>query len=267
MTMSNGKSDAGAPSSTDAMDAGARDAGAPSDGDAMDAGARDAGRAANAGRALKGAVVKRHLQLTFDDGPQPVTSALTPILKEVEARGVVAAFFVLGEQVATSRGAIVAIRDAGHTVGNHSWDHMPKKGGIAAYTDDEIYDEFANTHVEVKKAGINMEHWRVPRLKYSQRVEKILMAPKPPRTQLYSKRHCDVQADSGDSQGANDAMSMLRTIESNFVDSRISPLHLNGRREWRLLFHVKPTTALALKKVLDELQARGGTFVDFLQNS
>src|SRR5205823_6508701 len=116
------------------------------------------------------------------DGPEPVKSALEPILSEVKARGVIAAFFVLGEEVKTSRSAVVAIRDAGHVVGNHSWDHMMK--GTRSYTDDQIYKEFADTHAEVKKAGINMQYWRAPRGDQSARVEKILRSPTPPKTPL-----------------------------------------------------------------------------------
>src|SRR5436190_3627473 len=151
--MSDGKRDAGTPSGKPSTDAGSgADAG-------RDAGTgADAGAGADAGGAPDaGTIVKRSLQLTFDDGPEPVKSALDPILKEVKTRGVVAAFFVLGQEAKTSRSAVVAIRDAGHVVGNHSWDHMEKR--TPNYSDDLIYKEFEDTHAEVKKAGITMEYW------------------------------------------------------------------------------------------------------------
>jgi peptidoglycan/xylan/chitin deacetylase (PgdA/CDA1 family) len=258
--MTNGKGDAGTSSGTDAgswADAG-RDAGS-----GVDGGARADAGSSDAGTADAGTAIKRGLQLTFDDGPEPVKSALDPILKEVEARGVLAAFFVIGQEVATSRSAVVAIRDAGHVVGNHSWDHMEKR--TWNYSDNDIFDEFEKTHAEVKKAGITMEFWRSPHGDEPSRVGKILMAPTPPRKQLYSKGHCYWQADSDDSQGAKTADAMLSAIERDF--KRTQPLRIDGVPVWRLLFHVKPTTASALTKVLDELQARGGTFVDFSQDS
>lgn len=233
----------------------------------MDAGAGDAGSAVDAGRGASraGTVVKRTLQLTFDDGPEPVKSALNPILKEVEARGVIAAFFVLGEEVKTSRSAIVTIRDAGHVVGNHSWDHMEK--GTSTYSDDQIYLEFEDTHAEVKKAGVTMDYWRAPRGEQIQRIQQILRSPKPPQKQLYSNGHCDWQADSKDAIGSSTAEAMLKSIERDFKDPKIPPLRLKGTRVWRLLFHVKDSTAKALTNVLNELQAQGGTFVDFSQDS
>jgi peptidoglycan/xylan/chitin deacetylase (PgdA/CDA1 family) len=240
-------------------DAGTRDAGSADPG--RDAGTRaDAVTRSDAGT---GTVIERSLQLTFDDGPEPVKSALNPILKEVKARGVGAAFFVLGEEVKTSRSAVVAIRDAGHVIGNHSWDHMEK--GTSTYSDDQVYKEFEDTHAEVKKAGIIMQYWRAPRGDQRQRIQQILTAPTPPGRQLYSMSHCDWQADSDDSKKANTADAMLRAIERDF--KAVSPLRIGGGRVWRLLFHVKETTAKALPDVLGELQARGATFVDFSQDS
>ena len=282
----------------------------------------DAGRSApDAGRA----VIKRALQLTFDDGPTPVASALAPILKEVAARNVTAAFFVLGYHVKDHHSAIAMIRKAGHVIGNHSWDHM--EAGTEKYTDDAIYDQFERTHAEVKKAGVVMEHWRVPRGEFQKRIAAIITgtgprgapdagrgapdagrgapdagrgapdagrgapdagrgAPDagrgmpdagrgmpdagrgaPPRKQLYSKSHCDWQADSRDAKGSKSAEDMLRSIEQDFANTGNPPLHIGNVRVWRLLFHVKPSTASALKDVLDELQRRGGKFVDFSQDS
>jgi peptidoglycan/xylan/chitin deacetylase (PgdA/CDA1 family) len=263
MTMGNGDRDAGALPGGVPADAG--DAGGGGNA-GRDAGQRaDGGSTADAGAADAGTTVKRTLQLTFDDGPEPVKSALTPILKEVKARGVVAAFFVIGEEVKTSRSAVVTIRDAGHIVGNHSWDHMEK--GTSTFTDDQIYEEFESTHAEVKKAGITMDYWRAPRGDEIPRIQQILTAPKPPRKQLYSKRHSDWHASSNDAKGANTAEAMLASIERDFKDPKIPALRLKGTRVWRLLFHVKDSTAQALADVLDALQAQGGSFVDFEQDS
>jgi peptidoglycan/xylan/chitin deacetylase (PgdA/CDA1 family) len=230
-----------------------------------DAGSRDAG-SRDAGSPDAGTVTKeRTLQLTFDDGPDPVKSALDPILKEVAARKVKAAFFVLGNEVPTNHSAIARIGAAGYVIGNHSWDHLPK--GAQNYTDDEIYEQFAKTHAEVKKAGPAMEYFRAPRGQYAPRIEKILTSAGPSRTPLYSTHHCYWQADSRDSQkGVSSAEAMLRSIEQDFASADIAPLRIGGVRIWRLLFHVKPATASALTEVLDELQRRGGKFVDFSQD-
>lgn len=260
---------AGALSSRTGDNTGRRDGGAGADsadaGSSPDGGGGGKASTADAGAASDaGVIVKRALQLTFDDGPDPVTSALDPILTEVATRGVVAAFFVIGDEVRTTHSAITRVRDARHVVGNHSWDHLAK--GTGNYTDEEIYDQFDKTHQEVKAAGVAMEHWRAPRGEQTHRIQEILTASAPPRKPLYSKTHCDWHADSRDAVSASSAEDMLRSIERDFGDPRIPPFRIGGVRTWRLLFHVKPSTASALGDVLDELQRRGGRFADFSQD-
>jgi peptidoglycan/xylan/chitin deacetylase (PgdA/CDA1 family) len=61
-----------------------------------------------------------HVALTFDDGPDP---AATPhVLELLEARGVRATFFMLGEQAARSPGLAAEVAAAGHEVAVHGWD-------------------------------------------------------------------------------------------------------------------------------------------------
>lgn len=61
--------------------------------------------------------------LTFDDGPDPRT---TPdILDLLEARGVRATFFVVGNRVAAARGLVAETAARGHRVENHSFRHSP----------------------------------------------------------------------------------------------------------------------------------------------
>ena len=59
--------------------------------------------------------------LTFDDGPDPLTTPL--LLDLLEARGLKAAFFVLGEKAGRHPELTRAILDRGHEVGNHSQSH------------------------------------------------------------------------------------------------------------------------------------------------
>ncbi|TDW95209.1 peptidoglycan/xylan/chitin deacetylase (PgdA/CDA1 family) [Kribbella pratensis] len=61
------------------------------------------------------------LYLTFDDGPQHEwTPKVLQLLRKHKAH---ATFFVLGIQVAQYPELIAAERAAGHTIGNHTWDH------------------------------------------------------------------------------------------------------------------------------------------------
>ncbi|MER9565789.1 polysaccharide deacetylase family protein [Mesorhizobium sp. M0571] len=195
----------------------------------------------------------KKLQLTFDDGPLPRNDALVPILNEVKGRKVVAGFFVLGQEVDQRPDAAKEIIKAGHVLGNHSWDHLEPK--TSDYTDDEIVKEFQDCHDTVaNKVGVTMMHWRAPRLDLDGgRLPRLLSGS----GKLYSLSHCDIAADSKDSQGKTTAAGMLDAIRADLAKF--------GGTQGRLLFHVKKETAAALKDVLDGLVKDGHTFVDFGQ--
>ncbi len=66
---------------------------------------------------------ERGVALTFDDGPDP---EITPrLLDLLERHGVCATFFVTGERAARHPGIIREILSRGHSIGNHSFSHMP----------------------------------------------------------------------------------------------------------------------------------------------
>ena len=61
------------------------------------------------------------IALTFDDGPDP---ASTPAVLEALARhGMKATFFMVGARAARHPELVARVADAGHEIGNHSWDH------------------------------------------------------------------------------------------------------------------------------------------------
>ncbi len=62
----------------------------------------------------------RTLYLTFDDGPDESTPALLDLLDRYE---VPASFFLVGEQMRRWPAFVRAMRDAGHTVGQHTDTH------------------------------------------------------------------------------------------------------------------------------------------------
>jgi peptidoglycan/xylan/chitin deacetylase (PgdA/CDA1 family) len=75
--------------------------------------------------------------LTFDDGPHPHG---TPAVLEVLAgRGVVATFFVVGEQVERNPGVLEEVRAAGHAVAVHGYRHR----NLLRLTPGMIADDFA----------------------------------------------------------------------------------------------------------------------------
>jgi peptidoglycan/xylan/chitin deacetylase (PgdA/CDA1 family) len=59
--------------------------------------------------------------LTFDDGPNPVTTEI--ILQKLYDEKIKAIFFCVGENVQKYPELVQQIKDAGHTFGNHTFNH------------------------------------------------------------------------------------------------------------------------------------------------
>lgn len=63
------------------------------------------------------------VSLTFDDGPHPdFTLRLIDILAKYQAR---ATFFMVGQAAERNRGIVRQVSQAGHSIGNHTWGHVP----------------------------------------------------------------------------------------------------------------------------------------------
>ncbi|MHA7967288.1 polysaccharide deacetylase family protein [Paenibacillus sp. CAU 1782] len=83
--------------------------------------------------------------LTFDDGPSKYTPGVLDILKKEDIK---ATFFVLGEHVERNPEIARAIVEEGHSIGNHTFNHVYKQlygsfGGFSSQimkADDAIYE-------------------------------------------------------------------------------------------------------------------------------
>jgi peptidoglycan-N-acetylglucosamine deacetylase len=105
----------------------------------------------------KGRTTSRAVALTFDDGPDPLS---TPVLLDLlKAFGVPATFFVSGCKVARYPHLVEAIIRQGHTIGNHSYHHDPLvyfKGSRA------VRNEIEATQKALKPFGVIPRTWRPP---------------------------------------------------------------------------------------------------------
>lgn len=73
------------------------------------------------------------IYLTFDDGPHPIiTPKVLTLLKKYNAR---ATFFCVGKNVESYKEVFDMIKDEGHSVGNHSFNHDK---GWKTKTDDYV---------------------------------------------------------------------------------------------------------------------------------
>ena len=65
---------------------------------------------------------KKYVALTFDDGPNPASTAR--LLDGLAERGAKATFFLIGEQIEANAALVQRMAAEGHQVGNHTWSHV-----------------------------------------------------------------------------------------------------------------------------------------------
>ncbi|MFN8125906.1 MAG: polysaccharide deacetylase family protein [Candidatus Nanopelagicales bacterium] len=79
------------------------------------------------------------IYLTFDDGPWvPYTQQILDVLAKYDAQ---ATFFMVGEMAAQHKALIRKVHDAGHAIGNHTWDHS----NLTTLSDAEILSQMQRT--------------------------------------------------------------------------------------------------------------------------
>lgn len=72
-------------------------------------------------RVFKRGIAKKEVALTFDDGPDPIyTERLLDLLKKYDAK---ATFFVVGVHAKEHPELLLRMRDEGHTIGVHNYEH------------------------------------------------------------------------------------------------------------------------------------------------
>ncbi|MGB5244647.1 MAG: polysaccharide deacetylase family protein [Lutimonas sp.] len=65
---------------------------------------------------------QKEIYLTFDDGPHPeITGWVLELLSKYDAK---ATFFCVGENVKKFPSTIQALKELGHTIGNHTFNHL-----------------------------------------------------------------------------------------------------------------------------------------------
>lgn len=110
------------------------------------------------------------VELTFDDGPSEHT---LPILELLEAAGVKATFFMVGQEVEKHPDVARRVLEAGHRVGNHSHSH-PR---LAELPDGAVRKELRRCADALAAAGIPKPRvCRPPYGSTDERVERLIRA-------------------------------------------------------------------------------------------
>jgi len=173
--------------------------------------------------------------LTFDDGPsRPHTRA---VLAALDAHCTKATFFMVGRMAAADPAMVQEVARRGHTVGAHTWSHAKLQTMPLDKSKDEI--EMGFSAVARALQGPVAPFFRFPYLRTNAETIDYLKS-----------RHLasfGIDVDSRDFETHNGAAVM---------DTVLSQLAV--RRKGILLFHdIQPSTAGAIKEILDALKARG----------
>lgn len=177
--------------------------------------------------------------LTIDDGPKN-KKTLDPLLKAMADENVHAIFFSMGELTKNHPELLKEIFDAGHTVGNHTWDHANLKKS----TDEKIKTEIGNTTIEINKViGENPKIFRPPYGAYNQYTKDYVAQNKMVFTTW--------------SLGAEDWVKKYQTKDA-LIKHVIEQLHPGAN----ILMHEFPWTDEAMPEIIKQIKAKGYTIVD-----
>lgn len=173
--------------------------------------------------------------LTFDDGPlRPYTRA---VLKALDEHCTKATFFMVGRMAVADPAMVREVASHGHTVGAHTWSHAKLQSLEFDKAKDEI--ELGFSAVAQAMQGPIAPFFRFPYLRPSKAAVDYL------KTRDVASFTIDV--DSRDFR-TRDGADVQKTVLAQ----------LTARRKGILLFHdIQPSTAHAIKGILDELKARG----------
>lgn len=96
------------------------------------------------------------VHLTFDDGPGAYTEQILDILKKYNVH---ATFYVVGRNVPSKASTMQRMRNEGHTIGNHSYNHAD----LSRLSRVQILQELSATQAAVQQAcGITPTAFRPP---------------------------------------------------------------------------------------------------------
>jgi len=97
------------------------------------------------------------IALTFDDGPNPLW---TPQLLEILARhNIRATFFLIGQYAAAQRSLVRQTLEAGHLIGNHTWNHP----NLARTNSRHTREQLSRTSAELEQiTGAPIRYFRPP---------------------------------------------------------------------------------------------------------
>ncbi|CAM4223894.1 polysaccharide deacetylase family protein [Paenibacillus tarimensis] len=178
--------------------------------------------------------------LTFDDGPKE-HELLESMLGTLEKHNAKAVFFVNGYRAKANPELLKLIADSGHTIGNHSWDHIDLKKEQA----DEVNRQISDVQELVKEVtGSQPKLFRPPFGSGDDKVKEI------------AKEHGMLYMTW--SNGSLDWDPKNKNKPDAVITNVMDQLHPGAN----ILMHELPWTAEALEQLLAKLENKGYGFID-----
>ncbi len=181
---------------------------------------------------------KKLVALTFDDGPNPITTPT--LLAELKAANVKVTFFALGEEAQAYPNVIKAEAADGHEVASHTWDHKDLTTLSPAAQNQEIM----SAHDLINSlSGQQTTIYRPPYGSYND----TTLAASPLSPVLWS-------ADTNDWKYVGNTPIVVQNAVSSAHDGAIILLH-----------DIDSWSVAAVPSIISQLKAQGYTFVTVSQ--
>ncbi len=189
----------------------------------------------------------RAIALTFDDGPSPLYNGR--VLDILDERGIKATFFFVGQYVRANPEQVREVVRRGHNVASHSWSHPTHlRYWTRAAQVTEVRRSYAALEAALADAPPDDRARIEPMFRFPGLGEGAFMSD-----WLNQRGIIVVSAEAGtDDWRGNSAESITRITLNAMEDNRGGVL---------ILHETRPQMIQALPGILDELTARGFTFV------
>jgi len=187
----------------------------------------------------RGASGKKAVAITFDDGPDPLTTPL--LLKLLLKRQIKATFFVTGKKAAASPELVKEIVRQGHLVGNHSYKHSYR---ILFKTSSTIAEDIEAAQNVLSDFGIRPLAFRPPAGITSPRLRSALL-----KTGMYLVNFSCRPLDGGNRRINNIAKKILNRVRPD----DIILLHDSRPPDEDLI----PAWLTEIEKLLTGIEAKG----------
>lgn len=175
----------------------------------------------------------KKIAITFDDGPHPYYTE--QLLDGLKARGVVATFFVTGEHASLHPDVIRRMNEEGHLVGNHTYSHMQ----LTSSNKEEFKEELIATSEVIEEL-----------------IDEEVIYVRPPYG-CWDKSF-EAELNMIPVLWTIDPLDWCSTDAGGIADRVVSKA---GEDEIILMHDYYESSVTAALAVVDELQAKGYTFV------